>query len=267
MRSLLFILFLLPLGLFAQPGNMLVGNPNPNGIAQPETVRTVPQGVIKVRTPKRMPYIKCEYYLTCAHVTMGQKTVPSPDGFGDQIQPWPFFDTVRYARLDHIYPHKTVLFSKFLSDSEYIKGNEFSKGFSYSSDDTASIDTMLVEMRIGSNGKIRWKNPDTTYYGGMPRDLAIRIYLAMQGAEEWGEGGGYMTPKKFMRKQQRLGSDYYCLMYVIASAKPLTVEQRLTDDHFALFDIPLNTPPENEQQRNFLKANNIYYYDAEPERK
>lgn len=114
-------------------------------------------------------------------------------------------------------------------------------------------------MWISHNGKLRWKDPDTSYYGGMPRELALRIYLSMMKTEEWGTGGGYLTPKKFMRKQKRLAGDYYCMMYVIASAKPLTAEQKSTDSHYAPFDIPLNTPPENEQQRDFLKNNNIQY--------
>lgn len=260
MRFLFYILLFIPLGVAAQGERPydVVQNPvanNPGTQPDVAPAETIPQGVIKVRKAKLYPFFKCEYYLTCAHVRMVQMEVPSPDGIGVQLEQVPMFDSAVYARYEPIYPHKTMLFSKHLWENV--------NSFSYSSEDSASIDTMKVHMRIGSNGKVRWTYADTTYYGGMPRELALRIYLAMNSVEEWGEGGGYLSPKKFMRKQTRMGSDYYCLLYVIASAKPLTNEQKSTQSHYAPFDIPLNAPPENDQQREFLKGNNINYHDPE----
>jgi hypothetical protein len=261
MRRLLHLLLFIPFGLLGQDtlqSEVVAQNPvsnNPARIPRAAPSETIPQGVIKVRKPQIRPYFKCEYYLQLANARMVQVEVPSRLMPGTvELDNRAYFDSVSTARFEPIYPRKSFLFSKFLSENV---------DFSYSYEDSASIDTMYVEMWISHSGKIRWKDPDTTYYGGMPRELALRIYLAMMGTEEWGTGGGYLTPKKFMRKQKRMAGDYYCLLYVIASAKPLTIEQKSTDSHYAPFDIPLNTPPENEQQRDFLKGNNIQYYDNE----
>lgn len=264
MRSLFFILLVLPLGVFAQqaqPGDILAQNPDANrNVMQQENVQppeTIPQGVIKVRKPQRHPYFKCEYYLTLTSVQEVEVLIPDYNIPGTYYRDkQPVFDSGYSYSNERMYPHKSVLFSRLFAEKTE---------FTYSFDDSTSIDTMVVEMWITRSGKLKWKRIDTAYNESMPRRLETDLYRTMMDANEWGEGGGYKTPKKFMRKQKRMGSDYYCVLYVIASSMPLTNEQRSTGSSYAPFDIPLNSPPENAQQRSFLEGNHIPYKHADPE--
>lgn len=235
MRGLFYILIFCPVFVLAQQ-------------VQPDTPRAVKQGVIKVRKPSVQPYVKCEYYLTLARVREVEVLVPATNGLPGVMERdrVPVFDS-SYSRLNQrVFPQKTVHFSRLLVDQ--IK-------YAYPFGDTSSVDTLVVEMWIGKNGKIRWRNVDTTYSSDMPPELELEIYQAVNSMTEWGKGGGYMTPKKFLRKQKRMAESYYCVMYIIASAKPMTVEQKATGARYAPFDIPLNSPPDNEEQRDFLNGN------------
>lgn len=223
---------------------------------QPPSGSNVKQGVIKVRKPSVRPYFKCEYYLTLANVHEVETEVPSPSGFGVEIDRVPIFDSSIYGEANtRVFPTKMVHFSRMLVDQVE---------FSYSFDDTSSIDTMVVEMWINKSGKIRWRNIDTTYGSTMPRQLELELYESVNGMTEWGKGGGYLTPKKFFRKQKRIGESYYCVMYIIASSKPLTAQQKATGARYAPFDIPLNSPPDSEEQRDFLDGNKITKERQEP---
>jgi hypothetical protein len=248
MRSLLYISFFLPLGVFAQgayPYDIVAFSPKGNLVAPPDT-KPVPQGVIKVRKPVIRPYFKCEYYLTLADVREVEVEVTGPDGYPARDK-LPVFDSTRYSQtFERIFPQKENHFSRQLVDTI---------DFCYSFEDTASIDTMFVEMWIGSNGKVRWKDADTVYAGQMPAALRSELYRYVMSITDWGKGGGYKEPKKFMRKQRRAGESYYCQLFIIASAKPLTAEQRHTGARYAPFDIPLNSPPGDEQQRDFIEGN------------
>lgn len=248
MKRLVYLLCLLPLGLFSQiyPYAVVPNNQNGNIPEQPDTQPApVKQGVIKVRKPSVRPYFKCEYYLTLARVSQVEMLVEAPNG--EQYRElMPVFDSGFSEANERVYPLKSEHFSKkFVEQIEY----------SYAFEDTASVDTMRVQMWIGKNGKVRWKNPDTSYNGNMPHALEMELYSSVMSLTEWGTGGGYMTPKKFLRKQKRMAENYYCVLYIIASAKPLTAEQKSTGSRYAPFDIPLNSPPGDEQEKDFIEGN------------
>ena len=249
MRSLLFILLLLPFFAFAQSGNDIVLNDNGNAnTVIPDTPpQPVQQGVIKVRKPKKQPFFKCEYYMTLSKVRMGQVPVETP--FGIQMDEQPFFDSSYYSsNAERVYPVKEIHFSRQLVDTV---------GFYYSFDDTASIDTMVVQMWIGTNGKVKWVDADTNYTGEMPAALRGELYRYANSITDWGKGGGYKTAKQFLRKQKKIAESYYCKMYIIVSSTPLTAQQKHTGASYAPFDIPLNSPPQDDQQKEFLDDNKI----------
>jgi hypothetical protein len=258
MRSLLFILAFLPLSIFAQqvmPYDIVAQIPRSKGnteVAPPDSPRTVPQGVIKVRKPSVRPYFKCEYYLTLSHVTQVEMDVIGHDGYPARAKV-PVFDSSYSEKFERLYPQKNVHFSRQLVDSIQ---------FAYSFEDTASIDTMVVELWIGTNGKIKWSRADTTYTGSMPHELKSELFWFASDLSEWGKGGGYKEPKKFLRKQRTMAENYYCVLYIIASAKPLTGEQRHTGARYAPFDIPLNSPPVDARQKDFIEGNKDHKNDS-----
>lgn len=244
MRGLLILICITPLFLFAQKtdpyeiASMPKDSP-PGGVKQ---------GVIKVRKPVLHPYFKCEYYLTLSRVQQVEVLVPANDGIpGSQARDLvPVFDSAYNKSFERIYPQKMINFAQTLSlGVQYV----------YPFDDTARIDTMIVQMWIGKNGKIRWRDVDTSYETGMPPQLEMELYSVVNDMTDWGKGGGYMTPKKFMRKQKRIAENYYCKLYIIVSSHPITPQQKSTGAYFTTFDIPLNSPPDNPEQKDFLKDN------------
>lgn len=244
MRGLLYILILFPVIAGAQS-------------LQPKTEPVVKQGVIKVRKPSIRPYFKCEYYLTLSRVEEVKIEVPSPSGFGVEIDKMPIFDSSFYSkRFERIFPEKLVNFSRLLVDEVE---------FTYSFDDTARIDTMVVEMWITKTGKIRWRSVDTTEGSTMPRKLELELFQSVNNMTDWGKGGGYLEPKKFLRKQKRMGESYYCRLYIIASAKPLTVQQKQTGMRYTPIDIPLNPPSGDDEQKEIFEKNRPTGNDSIPE--
>lgn len=234
MRGLIYILLFLP--VFAHTQSIR----DPYAIANPagDTPGVVKQGVIKVRKPSIRPYFKCEYYLTLSRVQEVQIEVASPSGFGVEMDKVPVFDSTIYSeRYARVFPEKDINFSRLLVDEV---------DFAYSFDDTASIDTMVVEMWITKTGKIKWRNVDTTNGSTMPRTLELELFQSVNNMTDWGKGGGYLEPKKFLRKQKRQGESYYCVLYIIASAKPLTQQQKQTGMRYCPIDVPLNAPPAGE---------------------
>jgi hypothetical protein len=230
MRGLIVILFF-PMFAFAQ-------DVRPYDVVMQPGDTPVKQGVIKVRKPSLRPYFKCEYYLTLSRVQEVEVLVPSPSGIpGDMERDLvPVFDSSAYgAANERVFPIKSGCFSRILVDEIQ---------YAYPFSDSLSIDTLVVEMWIGKNGKIRWRNIDTAYGSTMPREFELELYQAVNGMTEWGKGGGYMTPKKFLRKQKKIAESYYCLLYIIASAKPLTNQQKTTGARYTPIDIPLNAPQE-----------------------
>ncbi len=233
--------FLLPGGLAAQ--NILQAD---TLIAKVEDTGGIRPGVIKVRKPKLTPYVKVEYNLYLANVKTAETIVTGKDGFPYR-KSVPVYDSLRYPEnLERMYPKQAVLLSKFYAENML---------YTYPSADTTRIDTMLVGLWIGKNGKIRYIDPDTTYTGDMPELLVAELYAISMSLEEWGSGGGYKTPKKFLKPSQPVGESYYCEVYIIVSTAPLTEEQRNTGAAWAPFDFPLNSPPMDERQRDFLLRN------------
>lgn len=240
MRLIVYILCFIPLFTFAQDVR------DPYAVTKPpqnDPPGTVKQGVIKVRKPAIRPYFKCEYYLTLASVSEQEVTIasPTPEFPGELVRvKMPIFDSMVYGKANtRLFPEKRFHFSRKLVDDI-----QFAYGFG----DTSSIDTMVVEMWIAKNGKIRWRNIDTTFGSTMPRELELELYQSVNGMTEWGEGGGYLTPKKFMRKQKRIAESYYCVMYIIASSKPITPQQKSTGVRYAPIDFPLNAPANEEPE-------------------
>lgn len=230
LRGLILLLLIYPCLLVAQPNE------------------EVQQGVIKVRKPAVRPYFKVDYYLTLSRVTEVEILVPAANGVPGVMErdKVPVFDSSFSAKNERVFPVKSVHLSKLLVEQI---------DFAYAFGDSSSIDTMVVEMWIGKNGKIKWRSPDTTYNGDMPRALELQLYGVFMGMTEWGMGGGYKEPKKFLRKQKLVPENYYCVVYIVSSAKPLTAQQKSTGSRYAPFDVPLNSPPENEQQKNFIEGN------------
>lgn len=213
-------------------------------IAPPDTK---PQGTIRVRKPKKQPFFKCEYYLTLCKVREVQVPVETP--FGIEMDKQPVFDSGYYrSNPERVFPLKQIHFARQLVDTI---------GYRYSFDDSTSVDTMVVQMWIGTNGKVKWVDADTVFTGAMPLELRSELYRYAVSVSDWGKGGGYKSPKQFMRKQKKLAENYYCKMYIIVSSAPLTAEQRHTGASYAPFDIPLNSPPQDEQQREFMDGNKV----------
>lgn len=208
----------------------------------------IPQGVIKVRKPAVRPYFKVDFLLTLSRVTEVEILVPAANGLPGVMErdKVPVFDSSYSEKNERVFPVKSVHLAKLLVDEI---------DFSYAFSDTTSIDTMVVELWIGKNGKIKWRSADTLHNGNMPRALELELYTTLTGMTEWGKGGGYKEPKKFLRKQKLMPENYYCVLYVVSSAKPLTAQQKSTGSRYAPFDIPLNSPPDNGQQREFIEGN------------
>lgn len=209
-------------------------------------------GVITVRKPTVRPYFKVEYFLTAARVTEVEILVPAASGIPGVMErdKVPVFDSSISSKNERIPPQKLVHLSRMFAE-------EIS--FYYPFGDTASIDTLPVELWIGTNGKIKWRSPDTAYNGNMPRTLELELTRMVNKMTEWGKGGGYMTPKKFLQRRKMVPSGYYCVMYIITSAKPLTPEQKNTGTRYTLFDIPLNSAPDNAEHKEYLEK--TYHMD------
>lgn len=238
MRRLIALLFLLcTVHLYAQ--NAAVNN-------------DVQPGVITVRKPVIRPYFKVEYYLTAAHVTEVEILVPAASGIPGVMErdKVPVFDSSISKRNERIPPQKSVLLSRLFAEEI---------DFTYAYGDTVSQDTLPVEMWIGTNGKIKWKSPDTSYNGNMPKALEAELTRMVMNMTEWGKGGGYMTPKKFLQRRKMIPESYYCVMYIITSVKPLTPEQRNTGTRYTLFDVPLNSNPDNPEHKEYLEK--TYHID------
>lgn len=222
---------------------------NAQNLAAPPDVNP---GVITVRKPALRPYFKVEYFLTAARVTEVEILVPAASGIPGVMErdKVPVFDSSISMRNERIPPQKLVLLSRLFAE-------EIS--FAYPYGDTASIDTLPVELWIGTNGKIKWRAADTAYNGNMPRALEQELTRMINNMTEWGKGGGYMTPKKFLQRRKMVPSSYYCVMYIITSAKPLTPEQKNTGTRYTLFDIPVNSAPDNAEHKDYLEK--TYHID------
>jgi hypothetical protein len=244
--------------------------------SRPDTIPTIAQGVIRVKKPlpikdlspqsdyvavdsllhrphpprekpkdkkKIIPYVKVDYKLYLSNVKRVDiiryvNNVP----YRDKV---PVFDSMRYPEnLERVYPQQTVTLSKTFS-SRLDQPVYFEK-------DSDMVDTMYVGLWIGEDGKIKWAEADTMLAGDMPKEVMSEIAFAATHIREWGYGGGFKTPKKFLKPSKFVPESYYCELFVIVSAHPLTSEQKTKSLHMALFDYPLNCPASDEKQREWI---------------
>jgi hypothetical protein len=208
----------------------------------------IPTGKIKVKKPEIHPYVKVEFRYTLAHVRKTEVLVQVAPNLPLERDWAPVYDSAYSVRLKRMYPQKTLQLARYFSTNML---------FTYTSSDTPRADTMYVGMWIDSKGKIRYVRPDTSWTGDMPVQLAVELYSIASSLRDmdWGKGGGYFTEKRFLHQPEFFGESYYCEMYVIVSSYPMTAEQKRSGSKFAPFDYPLNSPPVDEQQRQFMEEN------------
>lgn len=210
-----------------------------------DTLRDVTPGVIVVKKPKIVPYVKVNYKLYLSKVSTVEKEVPVNNGVTGYVEMdrnYPVYDSSYYMdNAAREYPKETKLFSKYFSESLL---------YNYQSSDTPRIDTLKIIMWVKSNGKVKRVDvaTDTTGKNTSP-ELYKELTSISYGISEWGNGGGYYTPKRFLHPALFVGEDYCAEVYIIVSSMPLTEEQKITGKSYAPFDYPLNCPPaDNEQQ-------------------
>lgn len=195
-----------------------------------------------------VPFVKVEYSLFLSSV----KEVPvmreaNGQEYRDKV---PVFDSAVYKRqeVQPVYPQKTSSLARYFSENITYK---------YKPADSLRSDTLVVGLWISPAGKVKWAEADTTYENVMPRELMIELARSANGLREWGwgKGGGFNTKRRFLKPSQFVSESYYCELYVILSAKPLTIEQKTTGVKYAPFDIPLNSPPTDVEHRNSVEKN------------
>lgn len=210
-------------------------------------------GIIYVRKPHISPFVKVTYKLYLAHVNPkgGQREVGVTDknaGFTDtQIEIIPTFDSNMYSKkLARDYPVNADPLSRYFVEN---------LNYRFQPNDTPRVDTMLYGMWIDSRGKVKYIMPDSNYDCHMSSALIRELDSISWRISNWGTGGGYHTPKKFLRPAHFVGESYYCEVYVIVSSYPLTVEQKKTGTSYAPFDYPLNCPAIDPEQKASLECN------------
>ncbi|GAB4140613.1 MAG: hypothetical protein Fur0041_15800 [Bacteroidia bacterium] len=208
----------------------------------------VPQGVIVVKKPVIQPFVKVGYSLYLSSVTLVDVEVPANNGVDGAVEMdrVPVFDSGAYSqKWERVYPQKQIHLSKHFSDKLH---------YNYAPSDTPRIDTMVVGLWITKSGKIKWKAVDTVLSDDMPPALEDQLYAAVKLLPEvWGQGGGFNTPRRFLKPSRFYGESYYCEMFVIVSTFPLTQVQQNTGVLAAPFDTPLNSPPSDKQQEQFIR--------------
>lgn len=206
-------------------------------------------GIIYVRKPHIIPYVKVDYKLYLAHVKMVKVEVPVDNGLQGnvEIDNQPVFDSNAYSKkLKRDYPVASDPLSKyFVSNMQY----------QYQSNDTPRVDTMVIGFWIDTRGRIKRALPDTEYVGNMPSALVTELAKTSWTISNYGAAGGYYTPKKFLRPSKLTYESYYCEAYVIVSSYPLTVEQHENGTAYAPFDFPLNCPAIDPEQKKSLEKN------------
>lgn len=216
--------------------------------AQDTVPEEVHAGVIMVKKPQVKPYVKVEFQYTLANVHKVDVLVP----VGPNLQPerdWaPVYDSAYSVRLKRVYPQKNIQLSRYFSQNML---------YTYMPSDTPRADTMYIGMWIDSKGKIRYVRPDTSWVGDMPEYMIGELAAIANSLRDtdWGKGGGYMSEKRFMSPSEFFGESFYCELFVIVSSYPMTAEQKRSGALFAPFDYPLNSPPMDEQQRQFMEQN------------
>jgi hypothetical protein len=217
-----------------------------------DTLRDVSPGVIYVKKPQITPYLKVNYKLYLSKVSTVAKEVPVNNGIPGYVEvdrDYPIYDSSKYLEnTNRFYPQETVLLSRHFAESML---------FTYQPSDTPRIDTIRFVMWIKSNGKVKRVDVDldSSHIAKMPGELVKEVSSIAYGITEWGKGGGYMTPKKFLKPSQLVPEDYCAEIFIIVSSMPLTEEQKMTGKSYAPFDYPLNCPPADNEQQNSIDKN------------
>ncbi|HEU4718601.1 MAG TPA: hypothetical protein VFU15_12240 [Bacteroidia bacterium] len=213
-----------------------------------DTARDVQPGMIMVKKPAIHPYIMIEYSLYLSDVKKTYILVPDPfDSAYMARKMVPVFDSSRYTDAEkRVYPQKKESIARYYAES---------LAYRYLPSDTPMVDTMYVDMWIDNRGKIKWVSPDTNYTGAMPEELKKELAWISLSLNDWGTGGGYMTPKKLFHPPQYVPGNYYCEMKIIVSSGPVTAAQKTSGATYAPFDIPLNSPATDEQMDDFIMQN------------
>lgn len=187
-----------------------------NSTAFAEDTTEVPAGTIIVRKKPILPYVKVDYTLMASCVT----EIRQPD-FNDSVAQWiaqPLFDTTCIpASLTRILPQKTLQLGRTYAQN--IR-------YEYTAADSARMDTLYIAFWIDTKGNIRGAYLDEKENTTLPAEIYMQLKAITNTFRSWGDkGGGYMTKRKLLRKSEFRRQDYYCLVRVVVSAKPLTKEQ------------------------------------------
>lgn len=218
--------------------------------ADPDTSSEIPQGIIRVRKPTVVPYVKVEYKYYLSHVNMVRVNIPVDNGVNGNVETdnVPVFDSSVYPkRLVRVYPKEKELLSKMFVENMMYR---------YNANDTPRVDTMVMGLWINARGKVQRVMDDPEYTLQMSDDLLKELTRTSQTITDWGDAGGYYSGrKKLFKKPTLILESYYCEVFVIVSSYPLTQEQKIT--RYAPFDYPLNSPPLDEQQRLSREKNGV----------
>jgi hypothetical protein len=211
-------------------------------------VASIKTGTITVRKPEKAPYVKVDFLLTLANVKKVDVIVENWMFPGNTVRDWmPVYDSSVYPEsFGRVYPKKMLRLSHYFSENIRYR---------FSEADSAVQDTFFVWMWVDKKGKILYARGDTSLV--IPKMLKEDLVYATENLRnmEYGQGGGYNTPKAFLKRSEFVPESYCCELHVVVSGKPLTIEQRKTGAAFAPFDFPLNSPPSDDQHRIFIENN------------
>lgn len=120
--------------------------------------------------------------------------------------------------------------------------------------DTPRVDTMHVGFWIGTQGKVRQVYIREKERPGMPPALFDQVVAASMKVKKWDSPGGYLTPKRFLRKRRFVRDNYYCDMRLIMASYPMTLEQKKSGVHYSNKDVCLNPPAELPSKKKKRKT-------------
>src|SRR6187551_429361 len=193
MRTLSFLIFLFLFFAAGIPAQQVAANPTSDsdfkaGVTPKDTSDEIPQGVIYVRKPNIVPYVKVEYKYYLSRVDLVKVNVPAANGMEGEVEvdEVPRFDSAIYSkRKVRVYPKKECqLLSKMFWDNITCF---------YNASDTPRVDTMVIGLWIDQNGKVRRVLDDPEYTLKMPDQMVKELTRAshLLTGEVWGQKGGY----------------------------------------------------------------------------
>lgn len=212
-----------------------------------DTIEERPQGVIVVRKPALLPYIRVEYKIAPMLI---KSDAPVSDGeFANENSRQKntlFFDTVYYKNTEFTRPQKILQL-----------GLEYAERLSYiySPLDTPRIDTFCVIFWIDKKDRIKGVYADSSKNRLIPPDLLVQLDSISRNFSIWGKVPGtieYIKPKFWglIKERKVEAQDFYCSAQVIVSSRPITPEHRLlTESRASGEDYLINPPPTIMQEQ------------------